>query len=86
VSKSKNFQFIDVKEWKPGETIELPDFIKKAIRCAPMDRVNIRNWRPLETDELTNAEKAMRLIETKFFVPSGNYVGRPALAQPHLLR
>lgn len=76
--KYKKWQFIDPKGWKKGQEIELPDFIFRAIRCADMSKVKIRNWRPLPTEKLSKAEKAMRLIELKFYIPSGNMVGKPA--------
>lgn len=75
--KEKNLQFIDPDEWQPGEELPLPAHISKAIRCADMSKVKIRNWRPLVTADLTDAEKSMRLIETRFRIPGGNMVGKP---------
>jgi phage terminase large subunit-like protein len=75
-SLSKNLQFIDPAEWKPGQVIPLPDHVKKAIKCADLSKVKFRNWRPLDTSELTDAEKGMRLLETKCMIPGGNMVGQ----------
>jgi len=73
----KNLQFIDSAEWKSGEVIPLPDYVQKAIKCADLSRVKFRNWRLLDTVDLTDAEKGMRLLETKCMIPGGNMVGKP---------
>ena len=74
---TKNLQFIDPTEWKPGQEIPLPDYVTKAIKCADLSKVKFRNWRPLDTSELSDAEKGMRLIEAKCRIPGGNMVGKP---------
>lgn len=76
---AKNLQFIDQTEWKPGQEIPIPEHVKKAIRCADLTKVKFRNWRPLDNDKLTDAEKGMRLLENKCFIPGGNMVGKPVL-------
>lgn len=72
----KPLQLIDPKKWKAGEAIPLPEYITRAIRCADMSKVNIRNWRRLKNG-LTDAEKAMRFLEEKCKIPGGNMVGMP---------
>jgi phage terminase large subunit-like protein len=74
---ARDLQFINPKEWKAGEEIPLPDYVRKAIRCADLSKVKFRNWRPLENEKLTNAEKGMRILEQKCFIPGGNMVGKP---------
>ena len=73
----KDLQFIDQDQWKEGESIPLPHHIELAIKCADMSQVDIRNWRPLETSELTKAEKAMRWLEMFCIIPAGNMTGEP---------
>jgi phage terminase large subunit-like protein len=71
-------QIVDPNKFKPGEEIPLPEYISMAIKCGDLSKIKIRNWRALETSKLTDAEKGMRLIETKCFIPGGNKVGQPA--------
>ena len=76
--KEISHSFLDPSQFKPGEEIPLPDHILCALRCYDKSKVKFRNWRPLPIAQLTKAEKAMLLIESKFVIPGGNMVGKPA--------
>lgn len=56
--------------------IKLPKFILKAIKSGPIPK--IRNWRDLDLDQLTRAERMCCFIEEHCVVPEGKLAGQPA--------
>jgi hypothetical protein len=73
----KRIKFVNPGEYEPGAAIDLPDDIDKALVCLDRTKLLPRNWRPLPSEELTDAEKVMRMLEGVVKVPSGMLVGKP---------
>jgi phage terminase large subunit-like protein len=68
---------VPYESYGPGDPIEIPDRFYDAILCGPKHEIAIRNWRVLDYDELTRAEKVMMFAETYLKVPEGILVGQP---------
>ncbi len=51
------------------------DYIQSAYKCGP--DIERRDWRSLEFDELSRAEKVMRFAEDHLRIPEGSLVGQP---------
>jgi phage terminase large subunit-like protein len=68
--------YVDPDAYAPGSVIPLPDPIERALVCADRSRFKVRNWRPLDVDDMTEAERAMLFLEENVKVPSGRLVGK----------
>lgn len=55
--------------------MKLPAHVLAAIKCGPIPK--LRNWRKLETQDLTRAERNMRFCEAYCCAPEGKLVGKP---------
>lgn len=69
--------YVDPDAYEPGEPVRIPKSIRKALKCGDFGRIRARNWRKLDVNDMTTAEKVMHLIESAFRVPSGMLVGQP---------
>lgn len=54
---------------------QLPDIVRQAIKCGPVPE--LRDWRSLDTSQMTRAEKNMAFVERHLIVPEGDLVGQP---------
>jgi phage terminase large subunit-like protein len=55
--------------------MKIPKSIRRAIKSGPIPK--IRDWRKIQNNELTRAERVMMFIETYCRVPEGKHVGDP---------